>query len=301
MYIINIEEMKTRLGKIKDIPTLPVIVVEINKMLADDMTGVDLLSQTLEKDQSIITKLLKLVNSSFFGVRSKVTTVHEAVVRMGINSVRNVVASVSLFDALHLDSESDLSFNIEDLWDHSVAVAITSRHLSEQSGIQDPDDCFVSGLLHDIGLILLARFFPDILSILLQHMIEENISIYDAEKSMIPVGHNRLGEMLARKWQLPQAICETLKYHHTPIKHAANPELLSVVHTADLITRRFIISSINPKKDETQPNLSCLKPYSAKKLEFLYQSAETWFPDVRESIREACDFFIKNKEALPNE
>lgn len=296
MYAMETDEIIKKLNLIKDLPTLPVIALEINRMLANDKISVNLLSQIIEKDQAIVSKLLKLVNSSFFGVRSKVATVQEAVVRLGFNSVRNVVVSVSVFETLTLEDGEGVDFNMEDFWAHSVAVAMTSRYLSEQSGIQDPDDCFVAGLLHDIGLIIIARFFPDILAKMLRQVKEQNVSIYDAEKEIIPIRHNKIGELIARRWQLPPSMCDTLKYHHTPNKGAVNPELLTVVHLGDLIVRRFYITSINPARNVVNPILSSISAASEKKLDQLNRTAEVWFPDLKDKIREACEFFIKKKE-----
>lgn len=301
MYAMDSDEILKKLNMIKDLPTLPVIALEINRMLANDSTSVDFLSKTIGKDQAIVSKLLKLVNSSFFGVRSKVTTVQEAVVRLGFNSVRNVVVSVSVFESLVLDNAEDIDFNIEDFWTHSLAVAMTSRYLSEESGIQDPDDCFVAGLLHDIGLIIIARFFPDVLVKILRHVKEQNVSIYDAEKETIPLRHNKIGEIIAKKWQLPPAVCDTLKYHHTPNKGAVNPELVTLVHLGDIIVRRFYTTSINPVRDSVNPILSNIHPSSEKKLDHLNRTAEDWFPDVKDKIREACEFFIKKKEPVHHE
>lgn len=301
MYIMDSDEILKKLSLIKDLPTLPVIALEVNRMLTNDRISVDFLSNTIEKDQAIVSKLLKLVNSSFFGVRSKVSTVKEAVVRLGFNSVRNVVVSVGVFETLILDDDPDIDFNIEDFWAHSLGVAMTSRYLSEQSGIQDPDDCFVAGLLHDIGLIIIARYFQDILINMIRCVKEQNVSIYDVEKDIIPIRHNKIGEIIAKKWQLPAAICDTLKYHHTPNKGAANPELLTLVHLGDLIVRRFFTTSINPVKDFVKPILTSVSSTSERKLDQLNRTAEYWFPDVKDRIKEACEFFIKKKEHIHHE
>lgn len=301
MYAMEADDILKKLNSIKDLPTLPVIALEVNRMLANDMTTVNLLSETIQKDQVIVSKLLKLVNSSFFGVRSKVTSVQEAVVRLGFNSVRNVVISVSVFECLALDDSEVVDFNIEDFWTHSVAVAITSRFLSEETHIQDPDDCFVAGLLHDIGLIIIARFFPDILVKMIRKVKESNMSIYDAEKEIIPVRHNKIGEIIAKRWQLPPSICDTLKYHHTPNKGAVNPELLTLVHLGDVIVRRFFPTSINPSSDVVKPILSSISATNERKLDQLAGSAEEWFPGVYVKIREACDFFNKEREQVHHE
>ncbi|MBU1172655.1 MAG: HDOD domain-containing protein [Proteobacteria bacterium] len=280
------------LESIKDLPTLPVIAFEVNRMLMNSSTSIDLLSETIKKDQSIVSKILKLVNSAFYGARSKVSTIHEAVIRLGFNSVRNIVVSVSVFDAFAMNDDQGLAFDIEDLWKHSVGVAITSKYLSEKAGLQDPDDCFVSGLLHDIGLIILAQNFPEVLKEMMGMVRQEGVSIYDAEKKLLQIRHNKIGELMAQKWQLPTSLCDALKYHHLPIRGAINPELITLVHLGDVICNRYMITSINPKKDKRSPILTSVSPQSEKILEKYFMYADDWFPEVYEKIKEACLFFI---------
>ncbi len=295
MYDMDADNMMHTLTSFKDLPTLPVIALEINRLLASDTTSVNNLSRIIAKDQAIVSKLLKLVNSSFFGVRSKVSSVEEAVVRLGFNSVRNVVVSVSIFESLTLAHPEDLGFSLVEFWEHSIAVAVTSRYLSEKTGLQDPDDCFVAGLLHDIGLIVIARCFPESLVNILRKIKERNVSLYDIEKEVLPIRHNKIGEILAKKWQLPSSVCDALKYHHAPNRSAANPELLTLIHLGDVITRRFFITTINPETNSASPVLSSIGASAEKKLDLMYQNVNLWFPGVRETIREACEFFIRHE------
>lgn len=278
--------------RIKDLPTLPVIAFEVNRMLMNANTSIDALSDTIKKDQAIVSKILKLVNSAFYGVRSKVSTVHEAVIRLGFNSVRNIVVSISVFDVFKMQENIDMEFDINDFWKHSVGVAMTSKYLSEKTGLQDPDDCFVSGLLHDVGLIILLQYFPGVMNEVMGLSKENNISIYDAEKKVLKIRHNKLGELIAKKWQLPSSLCDALKYHHIPVRGAVNPELVAIVHLADVINNRFVITSINPKKDKSKPMLGNIKSDSEKLLEKHYRYAEDWFPEVFEKIKDACVFFM---------
>lgn len=279
-----------KIESIKDLPTLPVIALEVNRMLNNANTSIDSLSEAIKKDQAIVSKLLKLVNSAFYGARAKVSTVNEAVIRLGFNSVRNIVVSVSVFDVFAIGQ--NLDFNIEDFWKHSVGVAMTSKYLSEETGLQDPDDCFVSGLLHDIGLIFLVQYFPEIIKDMMDLVSQENMSIYDAEKKIQPIRHNKIGELLAKKWQLPNSLCDTLKYHHMPIRGAVNPELVTIVHMGDVIYNNFVISTINPIKNKRPPILSSINPQAEKILEKHYRYAVDWFPEVFEKIKEACLFFM---------
>jgi HD-like signal output (HDOD) protein len=136
---------------------------------------------------------------------------------------------------------------------------------------------------------------------MIRQVKEQNVSIYDAEKEIIPIRHNKIGELIARRWQLPPSMCDTLKYHHTPNKGAVNPELLTVVHLGDVIVRRFFITSINPARNVVNPIISSISTASEKKLDQLNRTAEVWFPDLKDKIREACEFFIKKKEPAHHE
>lgn len=284
------EAILEQVERIKELPTLPVIAFEVNRMLMNSNTSTDALSEAIKKDQAIVSKILKLVNSAFYGVRSKVSTVNEAIIRLGFNSVRNIVVSISVFDMFKL--KQNLDFNIDDFWKHSVGVALISKYLSEKTGLQDPDDCFVSGLLHDIGLIILLQYFPGVMKEIITISKDKNSSIYDAEKEVLKIRHNKIGELIAKKWQLPVSLCDAIKYHHIPVRGAANPELVAIVHLADMICNRFVITSINPKKDKRQPMLSNVSPESGKLLEKHFRYAEDWFPDLYENIKDACQFFM---------
>jgi HD-like signal output (HDOD) protein len=125
-----------RLKHIQDIPSLPVIVMKVNKMLDDYNTTNDSLSSVIEKDQAIVFKMLLLVNSAFFGLREKVSSVKEASVILGFDAIRNIIISLSVFETLSRLSQkkSNELFNIDDFWKHSIAVAVLSKHLSEKLG-----------------------------------------------------------------------------------------------------------------------------------------------------------------------
>lgn len=285
------EKIFNQLDGIRDLPTLPVIAMEVNRMLQNESVSIDLLSSTIEKDQAIVLKMLKLVNSAFYGARSRVSSVSEAVIRLGFNSVRNIVVSVSVIDSLVNSGKKIPDFNLEDFWKHSIGVAMTSKYLSEKTGLQEPDDCFVGGLLHDIGLFIMAQVLPDDLSVLFQKMKQLKVSIYDIEKELMPVHHTEIGAYLARKWQLPDDLCDTVDHHHTPHKASVNPELTAIVYMGDLIISRHTVNSINPVKLMTEPALNFLDEESSTLLNKYFRYTDDWFPDHFETIREACEFF----------
>ncbi|MDY6971043.1 MAG: HDOD domain-containing protein [Thermodesulfobacteriota bacterium] len=275
-----------RLDGIDDLPTLPTIAVEVNSMLQDYDTSITKLSETIKKDQAIIPRILKLVNSSFYGFQSKVSDIGRAIVLLGFNTVRNAIVTISIIDAF--SRKGGLAgFNITDFWTHSVAVAVTSRHLAHRARLQSPEDYFTGGLLHDIGKIVLLQYFQDLFEKVWISARENNLSFYDAEKEEIRITHARIGAHLAKKWQLPEPLVDTIRYHHAVNKTAKDLNLLMIVHVADIIVNSIMTDS----KDDIDS--SAIDPEAARTMKSQLETVSTWFPEVSEEIQSACRFFLQ--------
>ena len=274
-----------RLDYIDDLPTLPAIAMEVNVMLQDYDTSVKQLTRTIEKDQTLVPKILKLVNSAFFGFRSRIGTISHAVVILGFNTVRNAVVSVSIIEAFSKDALKD--FDITRFWTHSIAVAVVSRYLAEKTRQGSPEASFTAGLMHDIGKIVLAQFFQDLFKVVWESARENNLSFYEAEKKEIPITHAQVGGYLAKKWQLPHGIIDTIRYHHTPNRSVHDFDLLIVVHVADIIVNSLMGDA------KGKPDYSAIHPDAATALRPYIMTASEWFPDVEAEIESACAFFAR--------
>lgn len=277
-----------KLDRIEDLPTLPAVAMEVNKMLLDYDTTIDKLSDTIEKDQAMVSKILKLVNSAFFGLRGKISNISHAIVVLGFNTIRNAVVSISIIDAFSVKEGLD-GFDITDFWKHSLAVAVTSKYLSEKTGIHPADDCFVAGLLHDMGKIVLLQHFKDLFQKVWQAVKENNLSFYEAEKREIPVDHARIGGHLARKWQLPTALVDAIQYHHAVRPNADDQHLLIIIHAADIIVNAYAKDS----KDNLE--LSGIHPDVLTIMESQFDIISDWYPDVLLEIESACKFFLEGQ------
>ena len=275
-----------KLDTIDDLPTLPSIAIEVNKMLKDYDTSIKKLSGIIDKDQAMASKILKLVNSAFFGLRSEVSNIPHAVVLLGFNTVRNAVVSVSVIDAFSRVGALE-GFDIRDFWKHSVAVAVTCGYIAEKSRLHSPDDSFIGGLLHDIGKVILSQHFQDLFQKIWIATQEKNLSFYDAEKKESPVDHAQIGGYMAKKWQLPIGLVETIHYHHTVRKDAADPNLLMIVHVADIIINRYK-SGVKGKI-----SFSAFAPDALKAMGTLLNNVHEWYPEVSNEIDSACEFFLK--------
>ena len=275
-----------QLDRIEDLPTLPVIAMEVNKMLLDYDTTINKLSDTLMKDQAMISKILKLVNSAFFGLRGKISNISHAIVVLGFNTIRNAVVSISIIEAFSA-KECMEGFDIADFWKHSVAVAVTSKHLAEKTGIHSTDDCFVAGLLHDMGKIVLLNHFKDLFQKVWCAVKNNGQSFYEAEKSRIKIDHTRIGGYLARKWQLPPGLTDAIRYHHDVKPGVSDPNLLKIIHASNIIVNTY---TVNPGNNV---EFSGIHPDALNLVGSRLDTIPDWYPDVLLEIESACKFFLE--------
>jgi putative nucleotidyltransferase with HDIG domain len=275
-----------RLDRIEDLPTLPGIAIEVNRMLLDYDTTINKLSDAIKKDQAMVSKILKLVNSAFFGLRGKIGTISHAIVVLGFNMIRNAVVSISIVDAFSVKGSLD-GFDIADFWKHSVAVAVTSKYLAEKTGIHAADDCFVAGLLHDMGKIVLLQHFKDLFQKVWLSVRGNNLSFYEAEKSQIQVDHAWIGGYLARKWQLPMPLVDAIRYHHDVRPNINDQHLLMIIHTADIIVNTCATDS------KANLKLSGIHPDALNGMGSMLDTVSEWYPDVLLEIESASKFFLE--------
>ena len=282
------QKILEKLDRLEDLPTLPAIAMEVNKMLRDYNTSIKELSETIEKDQAIVPRIMKLVNSAFFGFRPYINDISRAVVVLGFNTVRNVVISVSIIDTFS-GKEALEDFDIKGFWIHSVAVAVTSKYLAEKTRLQAAEDAFTGGLLHDIGKVVLAQFFQDLFRNVWASAKQDNLSLYEAESREILITHAQIGAHLAKKWRLSRAMVDTILYHHEVSKSAHDINLLMIVHVADIIVNSYMSDS------QSELDLSTIYPDAASIMRPQLENVSDWFPDVSDEIHSACEFFLEEQ------
>ncbi|MBW1740911.1 MAG: HDOD domain-containing protein [Deltaproteobacteria bacterium] len=278
-----------KLDRIQEIPTLPTVALKVNKMLQDYDTSIKTLSKTIEKDQAMVSKILRLVNSAFYGFQSRINNIPHAVTILGFNTVRNAVISVSIIDTFSEKGAFE-GFNVTDFWKHSVAVAVTSRYLAEKTRLAIPDESFVAGLLHDVGKVVLAQHFKEFFGQVWESMHKDDLSFYEAEKKLLPANHAQIGAHLAKRWHLPAGLIDAMRYHHAVRKTAYNLNLLISVHVADIIVNNY---KIDP---ESESDFSVTHPEAVKLMAAELETVSDWFPNVSTEIESACDFFLEEGE-----
>jgi putative nucleotidyltransferase with HDIG domain len=204
---------KKIIEKVNELPTLPTIISEIIAIINDPMSSVKDLEDVILKDQSITTKILKLINSAYYSIQGGVKDLGRAIAYLGFDAVYQLVLSTAVIESLNV-KESD-SFNIIDFWQHSVGVAMTAETIAKHFHIPKPHECFTAGLIHDIGKLALVKVDPELLVSISQLAKESKKSFNTVELENNLPRHTIIGSILAEKWKFPANLSAAIKYHHT--------------------------------------------------------------------------------------
>jgi putative nucleotidyltransferase with HDIG domain len=279
------QQILKQLHKIKDIPTLPTIVFELNKHLEDPETSIAKVSQTIEKDQAMALKILKLVNSAFYGFKSRVSDVRNAVVLLGFNAVRNAIVSVSIINALPKNILFQ-DFEMNTFWKHSLAVAVTSKNIAQKAGVESPDNCFVGGLLHDVGKVIMAQYFQELFVRVWTYMQKECLSFHEAEQHELPVDHARIGAHLAERWALPQGLIDAIRWHQDFRSDIPNANFVMFIYLANVLVNSY---DENP---DCAIDMAALHPDAVKFLMGQLEDITDWYYGLTDEIEAAYSLFL---------
>lgn len=217
--------------RIRDLPTPNAVALELLSSLADEKLSIEQLTQKIALDQGIVAKVLRLANSSFFGLTRRVTVISDAVSIIGWRSVRNLAMAAGLVRSFDLSRCP--SFDLGAYWRHAVACALCAEALAKARG-QDGGLAFGCGLLHDLGRVALVCAVPDDYSQMLRWRADTDARLMDAEYSCLGLDHATVGAVLAEQWLLAPELVDSVALHHRPPEDGSCP-LADLVHVADCV------------------------------------------------------------------
>jgi putative nucleotidyltransferase with HDIG domain len=226
------EKVAWILRDIRTLPTLPHVAMQLMQQSESANSSMAEVAAIVERDPSVTTRLLKLVNSPFFGIRNEVASVHQALILIGMNNLRSLVLSTSVMDLF--DQRGQVGgFDRANLWRHSVATGVIARFIARETRGMDPDIAFTAGLIHDIGKVIIDRYLhPEFIKIV--NLIEkQDYSMRYAERSVLGVTHNEIGMHLAMHWNLPEVLQECVAYHHEPMEATNYPQAAAIITIAN--------------------------------------------------------------------
>lgn len=201
------------LKNFKQMKTLPHIAIRLTRLLGDENTTVKNLEEVIKLDPTLILRVLRLVNSAYYGLMQKVKSVSDAVVYLGLDNIRNMVVVEALKDIFKQGKNGD-AFSREKLWLHSAVVGICCQMISERMFSQKGEDAFLCGILHDIGIIVEDQVAPEQFLLVCNAYLADKKSFMDHESGFIGTTHCSVGYHLAKEWKLPAEVQKGIRHHH---------------------------------------------------------------------------------------
>lgn len=221
--------------EITHIATLPEITMKIIRLVEDPNSTAQDLNKVISNDPALGARILKVVNSAFYGLPGQIGSINRAIVLLGLNAVKNIAIAASLAK-LFRGGALCPSFNARDLWTHSVAVAIGTQALAQRIGLGLPDEAFLAGLIHDIGIMVEAQARrPKFVEAVERLDREPGLTLREAETAVLGANHEQFGAALCRMWKFPVAFAYVTGFHHHPMDLSpAHRTLAGLVHVADI-------------------------------------------------------------------
>ena len=218
--------------------TIPSVAARLVVMFEDETTSLKEFEEVIKMDPTLVLRLLKLVNSAYFSLRTKITNISEAVAYIGVDNLRNLVIVDALKNLFRGESAGEV-FSKKRLWLHCSVVSICCQMISERIFIEKGEDAFLCGILHDIGLIVQYQVAPEKFMEFCNSFDPEAKEMTDCERSILGTDHPSIGFLLTKDWGLSQDLCNGIKYHHRLLDEVAPGSHAGMIQIAEYLASRL--------------------------------------------------------------
>jgi HD-like signal output (HDOD) protein/ActR/RegA family two-component response regulator len=237
--LLGNSRMKELIGRMDCLPSVPAILNELTEALGQETSTIEDIANIINKDLGLTAKLLKLVNSAFFGLQREVSSTDDAVSYLGIATIKALVLAVSAFSPF--ESHRNGPLNVPSLWSHSLEVGSAARQIAEAAGLRNREasEVFIAGVLHDVGKLALAANLPEEYQEAVNSSRVQSVPIFQAEEAAFGANHATVGGYLLNLWGLPDAVVSGIYFHHQPRLVREDRRLVVLaVHAADALCKR---------------------------------------------------------------
>jgi putative nucleotidyltransferase with HDIG domain len=234
---------KIDFSKLRDVPPLPVVVTRAIQVINDPDSSAKELTDLIIHDQVLAAKILKVANSAYYGLPSKISNLNRAITLIGFDEVKRMIAPILLFNTFK-NFQNNEYFSSRDFWVHSLAVADACEILVEK--INKPQDTGVArvvGLLHDVGRLVLVGVLQFHFNKVMKK-VSMGVDVLKAEEGILGLDHARIGAKITESWNLPESVVNIIKYHHDPENAGEHSNLAEVVCMADYLANELNIKSL---------------------------------------------------------
>lgn len=228
------QELKDQLFKaVKDLPPMPKVLFKIQKLLLDPNSDAEQIAGYIETDQALAAKVLKMANSPFYGMTGKVSTIQHAAIILGFQTLRELTTMAG-FSAIMGKKLPGYGYYSDELWKHSLGVALASRLIAEKIDPDIASDALTAGLIHDLGKLILDPYVHDQREAFDEFIENKNQTFLIAERQILGFDHAEIASEICSYWKFPDSLTLAIKYHHNP-SVSNGSEMAFILHLADYI------------------------------------------------------------------
>ncbi len=228
--------VRTIVNRTTELAPLKVVAAKAIALAEDERSAALDLAAVISSDQALTAKLLRLANSAYYGYARRISNVREAVILLGMRTVRSVAIASSIMDAFRVPETE--GFDVELFWGHAVAVGVVAEHIARETRAARPEDAFTAGVLHDVGRLAMAVVEPDRFQTMVRLVVEEGMTTREAEFAAFGVYHWQVGSRLAQRWRFPEPLVEAIREHAKSDTRSLS-SLADVVAAANLACNKF--------------------------------------------------------------
>jgi putative nucleotidyltransferase with HDIG domain len=231
-------DIRNEINRINEVVSFPTVVAEILDAMTDERITTSKITKLIESDPALTTKILRVSNSPFYGLRGNVKNIQSAITMLGLDETGRLLLTYHMKARL-ISLNPQQNARLESLWKHSVTTATVSRMVAQRYRFLTDGKEYTAGLLHDMGKLVLIQYFPETNPVVEQMIRDLSVCDVDAETQAASISHTDIGSQLGEKWRLPAEYVEVMRCHHDARTSLQNPMLTAVVRFADLLCEQW--------------------------------------------------------------
>ncbi len=238
--------------RISEVSSLPAVAIRIIEVANDSTTGAEDLHEAVQFDAALAMRIMRTVNSSYYALQNKVADLRLAITLLGFKEIRNLAMTAYIAQLFKKDAGYE-NYSREGLWNHLIGVGTVSRLIAETCGKVPPREAYLAGLLHDLGIILIDQYLHQPFCRVVD-TVDEETSICQVEHDILGFDHTQLGQFVASRWNLPEHLTTSIRYHHTPLDYdGPHRDMVYVVTLANLFCHAKELTSLGVLNTQVPP------------------------------------------------
>lgn len=236
--------------KVRDLPSLPEVVSKVTLLVQNPKSSAADLSEVISQDSGLTSRVLKLVNSAYYGFPKQISSIQHAIMILGFTTIKGLVLSSSIFRIFSSNSNLINTLDYVKFWKHSLLTAISSKRIYKELFFEEDENIFSAAILHDIGKIILDQYDQNNYANVIAEVPDQLYAnqVLKAEQKYCEVTHPTIGHKVAESWNLPEVLSEVIKYHHDPLKSEKYERIAIVVYLGNILSQLVLdLNEFNPE------------------------------------------------------